>query len=141
MEYGVFVYIIPSRFMRAFQSFEGLKEVLILHPEVETEDTSFGLVECLGRQVKEGFVERARRVIGRKRFMLRGGDEKISIGKYTFPVRATIVSKHGKVLFSVPQVSTLAYSTPGGVTEEEGMRGALTKWSKDGEGSVQLKLT
>jgi hypothetical protein len=138
---GVYVYTIPSRFMRAFERFEGLKELLILHPEVPTEDTPFELTECLGRQIRDCFVQKAITVMGRKRITLKGSASKVTASEYTFPATGTsIVDRCRNLLFSVPKVSTLANS-PHNAVNEEGMRVALSNWSETGEGPVLLKLT
>jgi hypothetical protein len=138
---GVYVYTIPGRFMRAFERFEGLKKLLILHPEVPTEDTPFELTECLGRQIRDRFVQKAITVMGHKRIILKGSASKVTASEYTFPAKGTsIVDKRRKLLFSVPKVSTLANS-PHNAVNEEGMRVALSNWTETGEGSVLLKLT
>jgi hypothetical protein len=137
---GVYVYPIPGRFMRAFERFERLRELLILHPEVPTEDTPFKLTECLGTQIRDRFVQKAITYMDRKRMILKGRVIKFTASEYTFPVKGiSIVEKCRKLLFSVPKVSTLAYSASYAVNEE-GMRVALSNWSEAGEGSVLLKL-
>jgi hypothetical protein len=118
--------------MRAFERFEGLKELLILHPEVPT--------ECLGRQIRERFVQKAMTVIGRKRMILKGSASRVTASEYAFPAKGTsIVDKCRKLLFSVPKVSTLANS-PHYAVNKVGMRVALSNWSETGKGSVLLKL-